>query len=83
VYSIKFSKNHTKMLLADFTVEVGKEDILYLQLGMKVYMKLVMITVIVVVNFATSKNPTVKSITFLHRNIHKYAWKSPEGENPQ
>jgi hypothetical protein len=33
-----------------------------------------------VVNFATSKNPVVKSTMFPHRNIHKYAWTSPDGK---
>jgi hypothetical protein len=29
-----------------------------------------------VVNFATSKKLTVKSIMFPHRNIYKFTWKS-------
>jgi hypothetical protein len=33
-----------------------------------------------VVNFATSKNLVVKSTMFLHRNIHKYTWTSPDGK---
>jgi hypothetical protein len=33
-----------------------------------------------VVNFATSKNLTVKSTTFAHRNIHKLNWTSPDGK---
>ena len=32
------------------------------------------------VNFATSKNLVVKSTMFLHRNIHKYTWTSPDGK---
>jgi len=34
-----------------------------------------------IVNFATSKNPVVKSTMFLHQNIHKYNWTSPDGKN--
>ena len=30
------------------------------------------------VNFATSKNLTVKSTKLPHRNIHKYVWTSPD-----
>jgi hypothetical protein len=30
-----------------------------------------------VVNFATFKNLTAKSIMFPHRNIHKFTWTSP------
>jgi hypothetical protein len=30
------------------------------------------------VNFVTSKNLTVKSTTFPHRNIHKFTWTFPD-----
>jgi hypothetical protein len=33
-----------------------------------------------VVNFATSKNLVVESTIFLHQNIHKYTWTSPDGK---
>jgi hypothetical protein len=33
------------------------------------------------VNFATSESLIVTSIMFPHRNIHKYAWTSPDGKN--
>jgi hypothetical protein len=33
-----------------------------------------------VVNFAASKNLTVKSMMFPHHNIHKYTWTSPDGK---
>jgi hypothetical protein len=39
----KFPKYHMKILFGDFNAKVGREDILNRQLGMKVYMKLVMI----------------------------------------
>jgi hypothetical protein len=39
----KFPKYHRKILLEDFSVKEGKEDIFKSQLGMKVYTKLVMI----------------------------------------
>jgi hypothetical protein len=31
-------------------------------------------------NFATSKNLIVKSTMFIHRNIHKFTWTSPDGK---
>jgi hypothetical protein len=31
-----------------------------------------------VVNFATSKNPIVKSTMFPHRNVCKFTWPSPD-----
>jgi hypothetical protein len=33
-----------------------------------------------VVNFATSKNLTLKSMMFPRRNIHKFTWTSPDGK---
>ena len=33
-----------------------------------------------IVKFATSKNLVVKSTMFLHQNIHKYTWTSPDGK---
>ena len=34
-----------------------------------------------IVNFAASKNLVVKSMMFLHWNIHKYTWTSSDGNN--
>ena len=48
------------------------------QLGMRIYIRIVM--VMVLVNFATSKNLVVKSRMFPHRDILKYVWTSPEGK---
>jgi hypothetical protein len=39
----KFPKCHMKLLLGDFNAEVGRKDILKPTIGMRVYMKLVMI----------------------------------------
>jgi hypothetical protein len=36
-----------------------------------------------IVNFATPKNVVVKSTMFPHRDIHKYTWTSPDGEDSQ
>jgi hypothetical protein len=35
------------------------------------------------VNFASAKNLRVKSTMSPHRNIHKYTFTSPDGENPK
>jgi hypothetical protein len=35
---------------------------------------------VTIINFATSKNLVVRSTMFLHRNIHKYTWNSPNGQ---
>ncbi|PNF41609.1 hypothetical protein B7P43_G10463 [Cryptotermes secundus] len=75
----KFPKYPMKILLGDFKAKVGK-TFSSQQLGMRVCMKLVMIMELRVVNFATSKNLTVKSTMFPHRNIHKFTWTSPDGK---
>ena len=33
-----------------------------------------------IVNFSASKNLAVKSTMYLHRDIHKYTWNSPDGK---
>jgi hypothetical protein len=58
----------------------GGKIFLNQQLGMRVYTKLVNDNGVRVVNFATSKNPVVKSTMFPHRKIHKYTWTSPYGK---
>jgi hypothetical protein len=52
----KFLKYHMKILLGDFNAKVGSKDISNQQLGMIVYIKLVMIL--------------VESMMFPHHNIH-------------
>jgi hypothetical protein len=78
----KFHKYYMKILLRDFKAKVGREDIFKPTIGNESFHKISNDNGVRVVNFATSKNFTVKSIMFPHRNIHKYTWKS-EWENPQ
>jgi hypothetical protein len=40
-----FPKNHMKILLGDFSAKVGREDTFNQQLGMRVYIRIVMIMV--------------------------------------
>jgi hypothetical protein len=68
----KFPKYHMKMLLGDFNVKAGREDIFKpttwneslhdISNDMRV------------VNFATSKNLTVKSTMLPHHNIYNFTW---------
>jgi hypothetical protein len=69
----KFSRYHMNILLGDFNARVGREDIFKPTIGNESLHE------IRVVNFATSKNLTVKSTMFSHRNIHKVTWTSPDG----
>jgi exonuclease III len=67
----KFPKYHMKILLGDFNAKVGSEDIF----------KPSNDNGVTIVNFATSKNLTVKSTMFPYRNIHKLdisRWEDPQ-----
>jgi len=41
-----FPKNHIKILLGDFKEELGREDIFKPTIGMRVYIRIVMITML-------------------------------------
>jgi hypothetical protein len=77
----KFSNYHTKILLKHFNAKVGMEDIFKPTTGNGRLHKISNESGVGVVNFTTSKNLTVKSITFPHSNIHKFTWTSPDGKN--
>jgi hypothetical protein len=76
----KFPNQHIKILLADFNAKVGREDIFNPTIGNKSLQEISNDNGVRVVNFATSKNLTVKSTMFQHRSIHKYTWTSPDGK---
>jgi endonuclease/exonuclease/phosphatase family metal-dependent hydrolase len=76
----KFPKYHMKMLLGDLNAKVGREDIFTQEIGNESLHKIRNDNGVRVVNFATSKNLTVKSTMFPHCNIHKFTWISPEGK---
>jgi exonuclease III len=75
----KFPKYHMKILLGDFNVKVGNEDISTPRIGNENLYEISNDNGVRAVNFATSKNPTNKSTMFPHRNIHKYTCTSPDG----
>jgi hypothetical protein len=68
----KFPKYHTKILLGDFIVKVGRKDILKPTIGNETPHKIINDNGVRLVNFATCKNLRVKGKMFPHRNIHKY-----------
>jgi exonuclease III len=76
----KFPKYHKKMLLGDFNAKIGIRDIFKPTIWNKSLHKISNDSGVSVENFATSKNLTVKSTMFPHRNIHKYTCTSPDGE---
>jgi hypothetical protein len=61
-----------KILLGDFIAKIGMEDIFKPIIGNESLHEISNYNGVRVVNFVTSKNLTVKSIMFPHRNIHKY-----------
>jgi hypothetical protein len=61
-----------KILLADFNVQVGREDIFKPTTGNGSLHEISNDNGVRVVNFATSKSLRVKSRAFPHLNIHKY-----------
>ncbi|PNF23141.1 hypothetical protein B7P43_G06674 [Cryptotermes secundus] len=76
----KFPKYPMKILLGDFNAKVGREDISKPTIGNESLYEISNDIGVRVVNFATSKNLTVKSTMFPHRNIHKFTWTSPDGK---
>ena len=75
-----FPRYHKKILLGDFNAKVGRENIFKPTIGNKSLHQDSNDNGVRIVNFATSKNLVVKSTMFLHRNIHKYSWTSPDGQ---
>ena len=67
-----FLKCHMKMILGDFNVKFGGEDIFKPTIGNKSLHQDFNDNGVRIVNFATSKILVVKSKKFPHRNIKKY-----------
>jgi hypothetical protein len=61
-----------KILLGDFNVKLGREDIFKPKIGSDSLHQDNNDNGVRIVSFATSRNLVVKSAMFLHRNIHKY-----------
>ncbi|KAJ4450080.1 hypothetical protein ANN_01487 [Periplaneta americana] len=75
----QFPRYHMKILLGDFNAKVGREDIFRPTIGKESLHAISSDNGVRLVNFATSKNLIVKSITFPYKDIHKYTWTSPDG----
>jgi hypothetical protein len=69
-----------KILLGGFNAKVGREDIFNPTTANGSLLEISNDNAIRTVNFATSKNLTVKSTMFPHRNMHKFTWTSPDGK---
>jgi hypothetical protein len=75
-----FSKYRTKIPLGDFNTEVETENIFKLTIGYESLHYESNENGVRIINFATSNNPFLKSMMFLHRNIHKYTLTYPDGK---
>jgi exonuclease III len=75
-----FPSYDMKILLGDFDVKVGRENIFKPRIRNESLHEISNDNGVRVVNFATPKNLVVKSTMFLLRKIHKYTWTSPEGK---
>jgi exonuclease III len=76
----QFLKYHMKILLGDFSVKVGTEDIFKPTIRNESLHETSNDNGVRVINFATSENLVVKSTMFIHGKIHKYTWTSPDGK---
>jgi endonuclease/exonuclease/phosphatase family metal-dependent hydrolase len=74
------TKYHMKILLGDFNAKVGREDIFKPTIWNESLHEISNDNGVRVVNFATSKNLTVKSTMFPHCIINKYSRMSPDGK---
>jgi hypothetical protein len=69
-----------KSLLGNLNAKVGREDIFKPTNGNESLHEISNDNGVRVVNFAASKNLTVKSTMFPHYKIHKFTWTSPDGK---
>jgi hypothetical protein len=75
-----FPEYHVKILLGNFNAKVGRENIFKPTIGNESLPQDSNDNGVRIANFATSKNLVVKSMIFLHQNIRKYTWTSPDGK---
>jgi hypothetical protein len=61
-----------KILLGDFNAKVGMEDVFTPTIGNESLHEISKDNGVILVNFATTENLRVKSMMFLHCNIHTY-----------
>jgi hypothetical protein len=66
------------ILLGDFNAKVGRENIFKPTIRNESLHESCNDNGVGVVNFAISKNLTIKSALFSHHNIHKFIWISPD-----
>jgi hypothetical protein len=76
----KIPKYHMNIFFGDFNAEVDREDIFKLTIGNERLHEINNYNGVRVLTLATSKNLTVESTMFPHRNMHKFTSTSPDGK---
>jgi hypothetical protein len=76
----KFPIYHMKTLLGYFNAKVATEDIFKLTTENESLLEISKDNGVRLVNFATSKNFTVKNTMFLHCSIHEYTLTPSDGK---
>jgi hypothetical protein len=76
----QFLMYNMQILLGDFSAKLGREDALKPTVRNENLREINNDNGVRVVNFTTSKNLSIKNIMFLHHNIHKFIWASPDGK---
>jgi hypothetical protein len=71
---------HMIILLGDFSAIVARENIFKSTIGYGSLHQDRNDNGVKIVNFAASKNLVVESTMFLHRNIYKCTWTTPDGK---
>jgi len=75
-----YLKYHMKILLGDFNVKVGRENIFKPTTRQESLHQDSNDNGVRLINSPHQKKLVVKSTMFPHRNIHKYTWTSPDGK---
>jgi len=74
----RFRDYHIKIVLGDINTKSGGENIFKSTIENESLHRNSNDIYVRTVTIATSKNLVVESTLFLHRNIHKYTWTSPD-----
>jgi hypothetical protein len=72
-------RNTVRIIIGDFNAKIGRESLLRPTIGLHSAHEQSNDNGQRVVAFAASRNMTISSTFFPHKNIHKYTWKSPDG----
>jgi hypothetical protein len=75
------SLNNIWTSLRDFNAELCRKDVFKPTIWNKNVHEINNDNMVIVVNFATTKNVIVTSSMISHRNTHKFTWRSPDGKS--